>query len=175
MYIHGHLFCSVVVRTCTRFRQDCLNYYVGGSTTTHAATYWPWFILAERPIDRTYTFATRQTMLHTLRPGGSQLSGGIKRHFLACEDVAGGSQLSGEETFFSRNKDALPCVRRYSWWVATCTLRWYFPEEERMMQYSRDKYFPQLRTKVINPVGESHKTSLTAHTHTKANTCTQRK
>jgi len=27
---------------------------------------------------------------------------------------------------------------------ATCELRWDFPEEERMMQYSRDKYFPQL-------------------------------
>ena len=50
---------------------------------------------------------------------------------------------------------------------ATCRLRWYFPEKERMMQYSRDKYFPQLRTKVIHPVGEP--------THTKANTCTQRK
>jgi hypothetical protein len=58
---------------------------------------------------------------------------------------------------------------------ATCRLRWYFPEEERMMQYSRDKYFPQLRTKVINPVGEPHKTSLAAPTHTKPNTCTQRK
>jgi len=44
-----------------------------------------------------------------------------------------------------------------------------------MMQYSRDKYFPQLRTKVINPVGEPHRTSLAAPTHTKANTCTQRK
>ena len=56
----------------------------------------------------------------------------------------------------------------------TYRLRWYFPEEERMMQYSRDYYFPQLRTKVINPVGESHRTSLGAPTHTKANTCTQR-
>ena len=27
---------------------------------------------------------------------------------------------------------------------ATCDLRWFFPEEEGMMQYSRDKYFPQL-------------------------------
>ena len=27
---------------------------------------------------------------------------------------------------------------------ATCELRWDFPEEEGMMQYSRDKYFPQL-------------------------------
>ena len=41
----------------------------------------------------------------------------------------------------------------------TCELRWDFLEEERMMQYSRDKYFPQLRTKVINPVGEPRKTS----------------
>ena len=58
--------------------------------------------------------------------------------------------------------------------AATCDLRWDFPEEERMMQYSRDKYFPQLRTKVINPVGEPHRTTLVALTHTKANTCTQR-
>ena len=28
--------------------------------------------------------------------------------------------------------------------TATCSLRWYFPEEEGMMQHSRDKYFPQL-------------------------------
>ena len=58
---------------------------------------------------------------------------------------------------------------------ATCSLRWYFPEEERMMQYSRDKYFPQLRTKVINPVGEPSKIPLSAPAHTRANTCTQRK
>jgi hypothetical protein len=57
---------------------------------------------------------------------------------------------------------------------ATCELRWDFLEEERMMQYGRDKYFPQLRTKVINLVGESHRTLLAASTHTKANTCTQR-
>ena len=30
-----------------------------------------------------------------VRPGGSQLSGRIRRHFLPCEDIAGGSQLSG--------------------------------------------------------------------------------
>ena len=37
------------------------------------------------------------------------------RHFLACEDVAGGSQQSGGRiVFFS---DALPCVQRCSWWV----------------------------------------------------------
>ena len=40
------------------------------------------------------------------------------RHFLACEDVAGGSQQSGGRivlVFFC--PDALPCVRRCSWWV----------------------------------------------------------
>ena len=58
---------------------------------------------------------------------------------------------------------------------ATCSLRWYFPEEERMMQYSRDKYFPQLITKVINPVEESSKILLSAPAHTRANTCTQHK
>ena len=58
---------------------------------------------------------------------------------------------------------------------ATCELRWDFLEEERMKQYSRDKNLPQLRTKVINPVGEPHRTSLAAPSHTKANTCTQRK
>jgi hypothetical protein len=42
------------------------------------------------------------------------------------------------------------------------------------MQYNRDKYFPQLRIKVINPVEEPRETSLAVHTHTKANTCTQR-
>ena len=29
----------------------------------------------------------------------------------------GGSQLAGGYSFFVRNKEALPCVRRYSWWV----------------------------------------------------------
>src|SRR3954465_1265374 len=50
-------------------------------------------------------------------------------HFLACEDVAGGSQQSGGESFFCL--DALPCVRRCSWWVPAvrrkrsfCKIRW---------------------------------------------------
>ena len=38
------------------------------------------------------------------------------RHFLACEDVAGGSQQSARRIIFFC-PDALPCVRRYSWWV----------------------------------------------------------
>ena len=31
----------------------------------------------------------------------------IRRHFLACEDIAGGSKLSTGVTFFSRNTEAL--------------------------------------------------------------------
>ena len=57
---------------------------------------------------------------------------------------------------------------------ATCELRWDFPEEEMMLQYSRDKYFPQLRTKVINPVGEPRNTLLVVPSHKITNTCTER-
>ena len=39
----------------------------------------------------------------------------FRTHFLACEDVAGGSQQSGRQVFFC--PDALPCVRRCSWRV----------------------------------------------------------
>ena len=49
--------------------------------------------------------------------GGSQQSGGesfffARTHFLACEDVAGGSQQSGGQIIFF--PDTLPCVRRCS-------------------------------------------------------------
>ena len=39
------------------------------------------------------------------------------RHFLACEDVAGGSQQSGGRIILFFFPDALPCVRRCSCWV----------------------------------------------------------
>ena len=32
----------------------------------------------------------------------------IRRHFLACEDIAGGSDMSAGGRFFSRNTEALP-------------------------------------------------------------------
>ena len=50
------------------------------------------------------------------------------RHFLACEDVAGASSSQGGESFFC--PDALPCLRRCSWWVPAvrgnyfCEIRW---------------------------------------------------
>ena len=39
MYVHGRIFCPVAIRMCKRFRRDSLKCYVGGSPTTHAATY----------------------------------------------------------------------------------------------------------------------------------------
>ena len=57
---------------------------------------------------------------------------------------------------------------------ATCELRQDFLEEERMMQYRRDNYVPQLRTKVINLVGEPRNTLLAIPTHKIRNTCTKR-
>ena len=71
----------------------------------------------------------------------------IRRHFLACEDIAGGSELSAAVTFFheiqrpfrwvpavrwgnhyfARNKEAFPCVRPWTQLLASpCTVqfRW---------------------------------------------------
>ena len=62
--------------------------------------------------------------------GGSQQSGGesfflpvIWTHFLACEDVAGGSHQSGGETIiFQDKKDAVACMRPWAWCVPTVSL-----------------------------------------------------
>ena len=37
----------------------------------------------------------------------------IRRHFLACKDIAGGSDLSAGGTFFSRNTEVLPVGPSY--------------------------------------------------------------
>ena len=51
------------------------------------------------------------------------------RHFLACEDVAGGSQQSGGRIIlFLFSLDALPCVRRCSWWVPAVRGKRFFHE-----------------------------------------------
>ena len=44
-------------------------------------------------------------------------------HFLACEDVAGGSQQSrGESIIFEGKKDAVACMRPWVWCVPTVSL-----------------------------------------------------
>ena len=67
------------------------------------------------------------------------------RHFLACEDVAGGSQQSGGESFFC--PDALPCVRRCSWWVPAVRGKRFFHEIQLPVRWVpavrwRNHYFP---------------------------------
>ena len=56
---------------------------------------------------------------------------------------------------------------------ATSEPRRDFPEEERTMQHIRDKYFPRLRTKVINIIGEPSNSSLVAPTHKQQTLATQ--
>ena len=79
--------------------------HVRASTTTRARLYIDQYIC-------TYTFATRMTMLHTLRPGGSRLPG---TSLPAKMSLVGPSSQGGESFFFC--PDALPCVRRCSRWV----------------------------------------------------------
>ena len=64
-----------------------------------ARLYYDTYAPLHRPVCA-YTFATRMTTLRMLRPGGCRLLGRIRSHFLACEDVAGGSQQSGGNIFF---------------------------------------------------------------------------
>ena len=77
------------------------------------------------------------------------------RHFLACEDVAGGSQQSGGRiSFFS--PDALPCMRRCSWWVPAVRRETFFHEIWWPVRWVpavrwRNNYFP--RNKEALPCG----------------------
>ena len=68
------------------------------------------------------------------------------RHFLACEDVASGSQQSGGESFFC--PDALPCVRRCSWWVPAVRGKHFIREIQWPVRWVpavrwRNHYFPR--------------------------------
>ena len=69
------------------------------------------------------------------------------RHFLACEDVAGGSQQSGGR-FLLFCPDALPCVRRCSWWVPAVRGKRFFREIQWPVRWVpavwwRNNYFPR--------------------------------
>ena len=47
----------------------------------------------------------------------------IRTHFLACEDVAGGSQLSGgENIIFQGKKNVVACMLPWEWCVPTVSL-----------------------------------------------------
>ena len=51
-----------------------------------------------------------------------------RTHFLACEGVAGGPQRSGGRIVLFFCPDALPCVRRCSWWVPSVRGKCFFRE-----------------------------------------------
>ena len=85
------------------------------STTTCARLYIHQYIC-------TYTFATRMTTLRTLRPGGSRLSGTS----LPAKMLLVGPRSQGANRFFC--PDALPCVRRCSWWVPAVRGKRFFRE-----------------------------------------------
>ena len=47
----------------------------------------------------------------------------------------GGSKLAGGIHFFVRNKEALPCVRRYSWWVRPVSGGTFFHKIQRPFRW----------------------------------------
>ena len=100
------LSCTLaIVRTCA-----C---YVRASTTTHTRLYY--YTCA--PLHRlVYMYVHIRDQNDNATYTSTRWVPTV-RHFLACEDVAGGSQQSGGESFFCPN--ALPYVRRCSWWIPT--------------------------------------------------------
>ena len=78
----------------------------------HARLYYDTCAPLHRPVC-TYTFATRMTTLRTLRTGGSRLSG----NSLPTKMYLVGPSSQGANHFVFFCPDALPCVRRCSWWV----------------------------------------------------------
>ena len=100
MYVYM-LHVRLYYDTCTPLLR-----HVRVSTTTRARFYIEQYIC-------TYMFVTRMTTLRTLRPGGSRLSGTSLRANMSLV----GPSNEGANHFFC--PDALPCVRRCSWWVPT--------------------------------------------------------
>ena len=117
-------------RRCTYVYMLCARLYYDTCAPLHlrhvrASTSTSMYVHVRDQNDNAMYASTRwvPTVRHFLAcedvAGGPSRQGGesfffARTHFLACEGVAGGSQQSGGESFFS---DALPCVRRCSWWV----------------------------------------------------------
>ena len=81
MYVCGHIFWHLAVRTCTQFRRGCLNCYVGGMLSLpmpptrrrlllHVPLLArPWFIVEERPIEQYARTRSRQRYVRFDRVG----------------------------------------------------------------------------------------------------------
>ena len=99
--------------------------YVRASTTTRACLYYDTCAPLHRPV---YMYVHVRDQNDNATYASTRWVPTV-RHFLACEDVAGGSQQSGGRIvlgFFC--PDALPCVRRCSWWVPAVTGKRFFHE-----------------------------------------------
>src|SRR4051812_23362557 len=102
-----YLLSCILATVCT------CTCYVRASTTTRAQLYTTSMYVHVRDQNDNATYASTRWVP-------------IVRHFLACEDVAGGSQQSGGESCFC--PDALPCVRRCSWWVTAVRGKCFFSQ-----------------------------------------------
>ena len=124
MYVRGRIFFLAPSPLYVRVHATCapLLRHVHASTTTRARLYYDtcaststsmYVHVCDQNDNATYA-STRwvPTVTHFLAcedvAGGSQQSGGrivlffARTHFLACEDVAGGSQQSGGNVFFAK-------------------------------------------------------------------------
>ena len=101
----------VPVLSCTLAAVGTCTCYLRASTTTRARLYYDTCAPLHPPV---YMYVNVRDQNDNATYASTRWVPTV-RHFLACEDVAGGSQQSGGECFFC--SDALPCVRRCSWWV----------------------------------------------------------
>ena len=136
MYVRGRIFFLAPWPLYVRVHATCvpLLRHVRASTLTSMYVH-----VRDQNDNATYA-STRwvPTVRHFLAcedvAGGSEQSGGrivvfffARTHFLVCKDVAGGSQQSGGRIVFFC-PDALPCVRRCSWWVPAVRGEMFFRE-----------------------------------------------
>ena len=111
------LSCTMdTVRTC-----KC---YMRASTTTRTRLYYDTCAPLHRPV---YMYVHVRDQNDNATYASTRWVPTV-RHFLACEDVAGGSQQSGGRIVLFFCPDALPCVRRCSWWVPTVRGERFFHE-----------------------------------------------
>ena len=135
MYVCGRIYVLAPWLMCVRVHAMCapLLQHVRASTLTSM------YVHIRDQNDNTMYASTRwvPTVRHFLASedvaGGSQQSWGrivflpvIWTHFLVCKDVAGGSQQSGgENIIFQGKKDAVACMRPWAWCVPTVSLSMY--------------------------------------------------
>ena len=104
--------------SCTLAAVHTCTCYVRASTSTRARLYYDMVHRCSLQTDRSTSMYVHVRDQDDNATYASTRWVPTVRHFLACEDVARGSQQSGGRiVLFFFCPDALPCVRRCSWWV----------------------------------------------------------